>query len=281
VIGSIIFHLLGSRSAMLRLAAVVCALALLALSVSGSSEAQQQAVVIEVNEAIGVSEVQQALPPASVDRSEAVHVADSIEVATPVAIEVNEAIGVADSQQAVPPANLQTVESIIVGDSVAVVPPAVIDVSETIGVSDGQQVVPPAIILVNETISVADTLGDSDGDGTHDLADNCPAWPNAPQNLPPWPIPANDRDCDGFSAAVESSAGTSPTVHCGVDAWPADINNDGFSDITDISALTGVFGQAVPDAPARYDIAPAPPDGFVDITDISRMTGLFGQGCGS
>jgi hypothetical protein len=63
------------------------------------------------------------------------------------------------------------------------------------------------------------------------------------------------------------------------DKWPADINDDKFSDITDISALTGVFGEPVPAAPARYDIAPEYPDGFVDITDISRLTGLFGMSC--
>jgi hypothetical protein len=34
-----------------------------------------------------------------------------------------------------------------------------------------------------------------------------------------------------------------------------------------------------PARPARYDIAPDPPDGFVDITDVSRLTGLFGQAC--
>ena len=239
--GSIRFRLRGSRGALLLLAAIVCSLALLALGLSSSSGALQQTVVIEVNEAIGV----------------------------------------ADSHQAVPPANLQTVEGISVGDSVAVVPPAVIDLTETIGVSDGQQVAPPAVILVNESISVADTIGDSDNDGIIDVADNCPSWPNPAQNLPPWPIAANDADCDGFSTAVENSAGTSPTTHCGVDAWPADINNDGFADITEVSALTGVFGEAVPDAPARYDIAPDQPDGFVDITDISKETGLFGQGCQS
>ena len=55
--------------------------------------------------------------------------------------------------------------------------------------------------------------------------------------------------------------------------------NDGFSDISDVAALTGVFGSAVPPAPARYNIAPEPPDGFVDITDVARMVGLFGQQC--
>jgi len=40
-----------------------------------------------------------------------------------------------------------------------------------------------------------------------------------------------------------------------------------------------VFGEPVPPAPARYNIAPEMPDGFVDITDVSRMAGLFGIGC--
>ena len=77
--------------------------------------------------------------------------------------------------------------------------------------------------------------------------------------------------------------GTDPLDGCADnsadDAWPADINNDRFSDISDVSALTSVFGEAVPPAPARYNIAPDPPDGFVDITDVSRMAGLFGIGC--
>jgi len=43
--------------------------------------------------------------------------------------------------------------------------------------------------------------------------------------------------------------------------------------------IWSVFGQGVPPAPARYNIAPDPPDGFVDITDVSRMTALFGIRC--
>src|SRR5438093_214472 len=122
---------------------------------------------------------------------------------------------------------------------------------------------------------------DTDSDGVLDGSDNCPLWPNASQALPPWPVtsPASDPDCAGFSTTVENSAGTSPTTHCGANAWPADINNDTFSDISDIVFLTGNFGAAVPPAPARYNIAPDPPDGFVDITDVSRMVGFFGRGC--
>ena len=89
-----------------------------------------------------------------------------------------------------------------------------------------------------------------------------------------------DDDGDEFSDAIEGYVGTDPILACGPDAWPADINNDTFSDITDVSSLTGNFGAAVPPAPVRHNIAPDPPDGFVDITDVSRMTGLFGSGCG-
>ena len=129
---------------------------------------------------------------------------------------------------------------------------------------------------------------DRDLDGTCDPgwtsswcsgSDNCPDWYNPTQELPPWPVSGKDPDCDGFTSRVESRVGTNPALHCGVNAWPADINNDGFSDISDVSALTGVFGSAVPPAPARYNIAPDPPDGFVDITDVSRMVGFFGLAC--
>lgn len=90
-----------------------------------------------------------------------------------------------------------------------------------------------------------------------------------------------DSDADKFSDRTEWLVGTSRTAKCGVDAWPADINNDGFSDITDISALAGSFGKSVPPAPARHNIAPDPPDTFVDITDISKMAGEFGRSCSS
>ena len=37
-----------------------------------------------------------------------------------------------------------------------------------------------------------------------------------------------DSDADGFTNGVESYAGTNPSLACGVDAWPADINNDSY-----------------------------------------------------
>ncbi len=88
-----------------------------------------------------------------------------------------------------------------------------------------------------------------------------------------------DSDRDGFTNGVESFAGTDPFLACGVDAWPADFNDDSLSDGTDITTLSGWFGKAVPPAPARYDIAPSPPDGYVDGTDITRLARFFGKTC--
>jgi len=92
-----------------------------------------------------------------------------------------------------------------------------------------------------------------------------------------------DSDFESFSDRVEYSAGTDPWARCpsgpNHDAWPADLNNDGYSDIFDVSAMAANFGLTVPAAPARQDVAPDPPDGLVDIFDVSRIAGFFGQRC--
>jgi len=128
-------------------------------------------------------------------------------------------------------------------------------------------------------LTCAPCPGDFDCDLVANASDNCPNWSNPTQILPPWPVPPNDPDCDGFSTAVETSAGTAQLTHCGPNAWPADINNDTFSDIFDISELTANFGVSVPPAPARHNISPDPPDGFVDIFDVSEMTAFFALSC--
>ena len=136
------------------------------------------------------------------------------------------------------------------------------------------------VIFVSDDVVIG---MDTDSDGWANTVDNCPSVVNPDQlntdgdSLGDACDP--DDDNDGFSDAVETAVGTNPLIRCGTNAWPADINNDTFSDIADISALTGVFGQSVPPAPARYNVAPDPPDTFVDITDVSRLTGLFGQRC--
>jgi hypothetical protein len=160
-----------------------------------------------------------------------------------------------------------------------------------------------------------DTDGDAKGDGCDEDDDN-DLWPDSseyacgsdslvPTSIPeridtpgddngdglvnePLPEGSDVYDCDGdgFNGRVEESVFSATSTdndqkRCGVDAWPPDINNDGFVDITrDISLVANQFGKSVPPAPARYDMAPDPPDGYVDlIRDISRMAGLFATHC--
>ena len=125
---------------------------------------------------------------------------------------------------------------------------------------------------------------DGDADGRLDGTDNCPAVANPEQadaniNGTGDACDPADTDGEGFSDRVEYFAGTSRTLACGVDAWPADLNNDGYSDGTDIVAMAGSFGLSVPPAPARHNLAPDPPDGFVDGTDLTRIGNFFGQSC--
>jgi hypothetical protein len=94
---------------------------------------------------------------------------------------------------------------------------------------------------------------------------------------------SGDSDGDGFSDRVEFPAGTDAADNCADNsldnAWPADVNNDRVSDITDIAQIGANFGKAVPPAPPRHNIAPDPLDGFVDISDIVRIGNNFGDGC--
>ncbi|TMB70528.1 MAG: hypothetical protein E6J43_01825 [Chloroflexi bacterium] len=90
---------------------------------------------------------------------------------------------------------------------------------------------------------------------------------------------APDRDGDTWSDAAEQIIGTNPGLRCGVNAWPPDMNSDGFVDMTDITQVANWFGRSVPPAPARVNVAPDPPDGFVDIGDLTRLTALFGLRC--
>jgi Thrombospondin type 3 repeat len=141
---------------------------------------------------------------------------------------------------------------------------------------------------------------DADVDGITDSADNCPTVPNTDQVNTDAALAAGgasvggdgqgdacdaDDDNDMWTDSAEATIATNALDNCegapgsGGDSWPADVNSDSFSDISDVAFLTANFGAAVPPAPARYDIAPDPPDGFVDISDVAGMTSFFGQRC--
>jgi hypothetical protein len=135
---------------------------------------------------------------------------------------------------------------------------------------------------------IGDTCEDFDNDGSFDVQDNCRAVYNPFQedinsNGVGDACDPGDFDADGFSDRVEYFAGTLLGLKCATiptqNANPADINNDTFSDISDLVVVAGSFGLNVPPALARYNIAPDPVDTSVDITDIARIAGLFGQSC--
>ena len=121
---------------------------------------------------------------------------------------------------------------------------------------------------------------DNDVDGVGGCVDNCPSWSNPGQNLPPWPLPPSDPDCDGFTSADESTIGTDPVVQCDNASappdWPPDFDDSKMVDISDVLALKLDFGGAVPPASARLDIYP---DLMIDISDALALKPLFGAMC--
>jgi len=91
--------------------------------------------------------------------------------------------------------------------------------------------------------------------------------------------PLPDSDGDGWPDTDEGTIGTNPNLSCGTSAWPADITNDRYADMSDMVQITGRFGQASTQGTKRFNIAPSPPDGTIDITDIARETNLFAKKC--
>jgi len=137
----------------------------------------------------------------------------------------------------------------------------------------------PTLFLLGWTLGRA--LADWSDSATATGIVNAISAPDADSDGLPDDIDPDD-DNDRWSDVAETTIGTNPLLACGPDAWPPDINNNGFVDITgDIVTVANHFGESVPPAAARYDIAPDPPDGFIDVIgDIVRLAGLFGAGCG-
>jgi hypothetical protein len=128
---------------------------------------------------------------------------------------------------------------------------------------------------------------DDDNDGILDASDNCPNWPNPAQNLPLWTVPANDSDCDGFTAAAEAHVGTDPTTHCNAtagfndepDFWPGDFNDNKIVNLPDVVSFGPTFNK-LPGQPGynqRYDLNMS---NITNLADIVAMGPYFNRTCG-
>ncbi len=119
---------------------------------------------------------------------------------------------------------------------------------------------------------------DTDGDGVVNACDNCPAWSNAGQDLPPWVVPPDDSDCDGWSTGDENFIGTDPNLACGLAAWPPDFNDSNKADIFDIFILKPSFFKNADD-PAYTVRVDLDASSKVDIFDIIRLKPFFFLSC--
>ena len=96
--------------------------------------------------------------------------------------------------------------------------------------------------------------------------------------IPPWPVPANDPDCDGFASSLETFIGTDPNRSCGPGAWPPDFNDDHLVGLADVAKYSSVFGAHSPGPPynARFDLNG---DGRIGLGDVALFSSFFGKRC--
>jgi hypothetical protein len=128
---------------------------------------------------------------------------------------------------------------------------------------------------------------DDDDDGVLDVPDNCVAWSNPSQALPPWTVPAGDHDCDGFDSDLESSIGTLPLAACpatsaaydeDIDAWAPDLDDNQTVDVLDVLSFKPTFNSSLESGSyeARWDLNA---DGSTNILDVLALKPTFGKTC--
>ena len=144
--------------------------------------------------------------------------------------------------------------------------------------TDGFHPTHPGTDITNEEGRAIAENVDFDQDGPSNALDNCPAWYNPAQSVPLWPLPAGDVECDGFSSSAESFIGTSPSLACGVNAWPVDNNDDHKVGLPDILANIPMFNAKAGDGKynPRYDLNV---DNKIGLTDILMFIPFFNRTC--
>ena len=121
-----------------------------------------------------------------------------------------------------------------------------------------------------------------------DGEDNCPNWYNPTQNLRPWPVPADDPDCDGFDTATETFLVADPFAQCALtptandeplpDKWPVDFNDDQFVNLFDLIPYIGALNTVAPGPPysVRLDLNAS---GDINLFDLIPFITFLNEGC--
>ncbi len=106
--------------------------------------------------------------------------------------------------------------------------------------------------------------------------------------MPPWSVPPDDPDCDGFDTTVENWAGTLPAAQCGDSTpnnespqpWPTDNNDDTWSKLDDVLRYIPVFNTVPPPpltlAEQRFDLNA---DDKITLADVLKFIPFFNRQC--
>jgi hypothetical protein len=116
-----------------------------------------------------------------------------------------------------------------------------------------------------------------------------PTPPACPSGAtPPWHVPPDDPDCDGFTSSREAFIGTDPNTGCAADStlnneplpdrWPVDFNDDRKVDLSDVFHYTPVFNSDSPGPPynVRFDLNG---DGHINLSDVLNFAPFFNKRC--
>jgi len=151
---------------------------------------------------------------------------------------------------------------------------------------DFEQTPDGEILLLDYDGSIHQLDFDTDADGLGDLIDNCPAWANPLQNQPPWTVPVDDSDCDGWTTAREEHVGTDPTRHCNAtstlndepDFWPTDFNDSGFTTLADVSLFNPTYNKfpGQEGYSQRFDLNVTD---SVTLADVASLSAFYNKSC--
>lgn len=145
-----------------------------------------------------------------------------------------------------------------------------------LGLGAYQRYVSPAFVPLDTQITwrAVDVSGNTEGSHT------CTALT--------WAWQSDDQDCDAFSDAAETFAGTEESVACaatpaandepGPDAWPLDFDDNQRALLSDITRFGAVFNSVAPGSPydARFDLNG---DGKITLADVTRFAPFFNKSC--